>query len=455
MLGPVETAAKSTSHPLLSPVERLLKIFADVRPGEGTSAVLLTFNVFLLLLSYYLLKTVREPLILTGGGAEVKTYASAAQSMILLGWVPAYSALATRVSRIKLITYVTFFFVACLLAFYAGALAHVPYLGVAFYIWVGIFNYSIIAQFWGFAADVYSNEQGKRLFAIVGIGSSAGAVAGSYLVKPLLHLLGKGGLYTMMPIAGALLVVCVGFTRVVDRLEIPSPESESASAASKKDEPMGKEGGFALVAKDKYLLLIGALTLLLNWVNTTGEYVLSRTLLAEAEALHLDKDGAERFIGEFTSGYFSWVNVVAVTMQLFVVSRVFKYAGLRVALLIMPLVSLTGYAALTVAPILAFIRVAKIAENSLDYSLQNTTRQALFLPTSREAKYKAKAAIDTFLVRAGDVLSAGLVFVGTTLAFSTKQFALTNVILVGSWLLVALALGKLYTKRVASGPDKG
>src|SRR5437879_6182467 len=81
---------------------------------------------------------------LTGGGAEVKTYSSAAQSMILLGWVPAYGALAARVSRIKLISYVTFFFVACLLAFYAGALVDVPYIGVAFYIWVGIFNYSII-----------------------------------------------------------------------------------------------------------------------------------------------------------------------------------------------------------------------------------------------------------------------------------------------------------------------
>jgi AAA family ATP:ADP antiporter len=448
----VESAAKSTPHPNLTPIERLLKVFADVRPGEGTSAVLLTFNVFLLLLAYYLLKTVREPLILTGGGAEVKTYASAAQSMILLGWVPAYSVLAARVTRIKLITYVTFFFVACLLAFYAGALLQIPYLGVAFYIWVGIFNYSIIAQFWGFAADLYSNEQGKRLFAIVGIGSSAGAVAGSYIVKPLLHALGKGGLYTMMPIAAVLLVVCVGITRIVDRIDIPVPESGGV-VSSKKDEPMGKEGGFTLVAKDKYLLLIGALTLLLNWVNTTGEYVLSRTLLAEAAAQNLDKDATEQFIGEFTSGYFSWVNIVAVTMQLFVVSRVFKYLGLRVALLIMPLVSLTGYASLTVLPLLAFIRVAKIAENSLDYSLQNTSRQALFLPTSREAKYKAKAAIDTFLVRAGDVLSAGLVFIGTSLAFSTKQFAFSNVLLVACWLTVAFALGKLYSKRVASAGD--
>src|SRR5262249_34240475 len=147
--------------------------------------------------------------------------------------------------------------------------------------------YSIIAQFWAFAADLYSIEQGKRLFAIIGIGSSGGAVAGSYLVKPLLHALGAGGLYTMMPIAAAILVVCVGATRVIDRLEIPAPAA--GAPAPSKEAPMGKDGGFTLLAKDRYLLLIGALTLVLNNVNTIGEYVLSRTLLEEASAQHLDK----------------------------------------------------------------------------------------------------------------------------------------------------------------------
>src|SRR5262252_8170703 len=109
----------------------------------------------------------------------------------------------------------------------------------------------------------------------------------------------------------------------------------------------------------------------------------------------------------------------------------------------MPLVSLSGYAMLTVAPILAFIRVAKIAENSLDYSLQNTTRQALFLPTSRAEKYQAKAAIDTFFVRFGDVLSLALVaLIPGALGLGVKAMALVNVALVGTWIALAVAIGR-------------
>ena len=102
------------------------------------------------------------------------------------------------------------------------------------------------------------------------------------------------------------------------------------------------------------------------------------------------------------------VNVLSALIQAFVVSRVLKHFGVRVALLVLPVVALIGYAAMAFVPLLSFIRGAKLAENSLDYSLQNTTRNALYLPTSREAKYKAKQANDTFFVRFGDVLSAGL-----------------------------------------------
>ena len=97
-------------------------------------------------------------------------------------------------------------------------------------------------------------------------------------------------------------------------------------------------------------------------------------------------------------------------------------------------------------PILGYIQVAKIFENSTDYSLQNTARQALFLPTSREIKYKAKAAIDTFFVRIGDVLSAIVVFIGTYWLLNTKAFAMINVALVAVWLLLVAVIGRHYKK---------
>jgi ATP:ADP antiporter, AAA family len=108
-------------------------------------------------------------------------------------------------------------------------------------------------------------------------------------------------------------------------------------------------------------------------------------------------------------------------------------------------VALAGYVSMAFVPLLSFIRTTKLAENSLDYSLQNTTRNALYLPTSREAKYKAKQANDTFFVRFGDVLSAGVVFAGTTwMGFAPRQFALVNVALIGVWLVLAVLIGRRF-----------
>ena len=131
----------------LSPTDRFLKLFTDVRGGESTTALLLMLNVFLLLTAYYVIKVVREPLILAGGGAELKSYSSAGQAILLLGAVPLYGMLANHFPRRRLINLVTVFFVACLVVFYGLARLEVP-IGVPFFLWVGIFNLMVIAQFW-------------------------------------------------------------------------------------------------------------------------------------------------------------------------------------------------------------------------------------------------------------------------------------------------------------------
>src|SRR5439155_16943531 len=138
----------------------------------------------------YLLKTIREPLILAApGGAEMKSYSAAAIAGVLIVLVPLYSAVASRVSRVKLINGVTLFFIACLVGFFALNRMGVA-IGVAFFIWVGIFNLVVIARLWAFANDVYTVEQGKRLFAIVGIGASLGAIAGSFVTGQLVKRYG-------------------------------------------------------------------------------------------------------------------------------------------------------------------------------------------------------------------------------------------------------------------------
>src|SRR5215510_3518032 len=171
-----------------SPLDRALSLFTDVRAGEGATAVLMMVNIFLLLICYSVIKTVREPLILLGGGAEVRSYAAAGQAVLLMGFVPLYSWFASRVNRARLLVGVSLFFVACIELFALAVAGRMPYVGVAFFIWVGIFNMSLVAQFWSFANDIYTKEAGDRLFPIIVIGMTAGAPIGSFVSGHLFRL---------------------------------------------------------------------------------------------------------------------------------------------------------------------------------------------------------------------------------------------------------------------------
>jgi AAA family ATP:ADP antiporter len=456
------------------PLDRALRLFTEVRAGEGTTALLLAFNVFLLLSSYYFIKPVREALILSGEGAEVKSYAAAGQAVLLLGLVPAYGLLADRLPRRALLNSVTGFFVACLVGFFALTHAGVP-VGVPFFLWVGIFNLMIVAQFWSFANDLYTKEQGERLFVIVAFGGSLGAVLGSVFAGRLIPII---GVPQLLLVAAGLLILAAAISNLVDArerarhethlplhlttAEIPAATGEYQVQMVKDMDkltvslpgtgPITRRGTFRLVFEDRYLLLIAFLLLVLNWVNTTGEYILGRTVAGAAEAaVAAGNSGGlsvSEYIGRFYSEFFFAVNLLGLAVQLFVVSRVLKYFGVKVAVMVLPLIALSGYAILAFAPILTVVRVVKIAENAADYSIQNTVRNVLFLPTSREQKYKAKQAIDSFFVRAGDVLSATLVFVGTTtLGLSVMGFARVNLVLAAAWVLIALAIGREYVRK--------
>jgi len=175
-------------------------------------------NVFVLLTAYYLIKPVREALILGGPGAEMKSYAGAGQAMLFLLLVPLYSAFASRTNRVRLINGVTAFFISNLIIFYfLGRMGF--QLGIPFFLWVGLFNLMLVAQFWAFANDIYTEQQGKRLFAILGIGSSLGAIIGAqvagWLFKPL-------GPFPMLLVAAILLAIAMVITNWIHPMFQPS-----------------------------------------------------------------------------------------------------------------------------------------------------------------------------------------------------------------------------------------
>jgi len=425
--GPAGTGHEPRQKAL---IEWVLSPIAEVHRDEVGRALLMTLLMFMVLGAYYELKTAREAFLLSQDGAEVKSYSSAGQALLLLFLVPAYGAFASRVDRGNLIRWVTLFFVANIALFVLAVEAGLQ-IGVVYFLWVGIFNVMVIAQFWAFANDIFTPEQGKRIFPLIGVGSSLGAWIGSVRAGWIMQ---TGSATELLVRGGLLLCVCVVIAHVLNRMATRAPVIGQPAAVADK---LGKEGGFELIRKDRYLMLIAALTVLLNVVNTSGEYLFGRYVVEQANALHADAATRERFIGETYSQLFSAVNLIGFLLQMFVVSRVFRYLGVGKALFIHPVVALTGYLLMLRAPSLEAMRVLKVADNSIDYSLGSTTKQALWLPTSREAKYKAKQAVDSFFVRAGDVIQAGVVFVGERLAFAVPAFAAVNVLLAGAWLAVA------------------
>src|SRR5688572_4038752 len=238
-----------------SPLERLLGVVTEVHAGEGVTAVLLATALFLLLMAYYSIKPVREALILRhAAGAECRSWLGAAIAVLLLGVVPIYSKLADRLPRNRLVTGVTLFFASHLVVFYAlsvseglrGSLA----LSLVFFVWVGIFNMMIVAQLWSFANDVYDEERGKRLFVVVGLGASFGAIAGGAVKSALSSVF---DLFQMLMVSALALLGVALITQVVHRRESARPLAplvrQSPGSAAPAPEEHDTRGGFSLVLR--------------------------------------------------------------------------------------------------------------------------------------------------------------------------------------------------------------
>jgi ATP:ADP antiporter, AAA family len=431
-----------------SRLERLLSIVTVIEPGEGVTAVLMAFNIFMLLAAYYILKPVREALVST----EWANTGTAIMALLLIPTVKVYGAVAARVARKKLISYVTAFFISNLVIFYILAELDFRYMGMIFFIWVGIFNNMVIAQFWAYGNDIYDPEQGKRLFPLIVLGSSIGAIVGPLMAKRLERLLGTNPL---LLVAGGMLTVCIALTVWIDNRE---KQGFSGQTQKKKaEEVLGREGGFELVWKHRYLLYIALLIIVLNVVNTTGEQIRRQTFneharlsaLAQSPALtdaQINKTITSIKL-ELNADFFFWVNLLAVLIQSLLVSRILKLLGIRGALLLVPIIVSLGYGMMALLPALWVVRSVKIVENSQDYSLMNTLRAALYLPATREMKYKAKQVIDTFFVRLGDLVAAGIWFIGIhQLALTTRGLARLMLAFAILWLALALLIRREHRK---------
>jgi len=210
------------------------------------------------------------------------------------------------------------------------------------------------------------------------------------------------------------------------------------------------------VMVSRFLLFAVLVTLLTNWVNTNGENLLFR-VIQETLAVDAAKQGITdpaailAFTREqttvFYGNFFFWVNIIALLLQAFVASRLLKYGGFGAILLILPVIALISYTVMALLPILYFVKMMKIAENSTDYSINNTSRHVLWLPVSSALKFRAKPAIDTLYQRVGDGFAAITVLFGVhAFALSTSEFFAFNVFLVLLWLFFGYQLVREHRK---------
>ena len=469
--------------------ERFLQIFTEVKPGEGATAILMFANVFLILCAYYFIKPLREGWIAISDiegltKMEVKAYSSFIQAVFLLFVVGWYGHLSEKWTRSTLVTRTTLFCISNMVIFWFFQpglfFKALPLSGIFFYLWVGMFGVFIVAQFWTFCADIYNDEIGKRLLPFIAIGATSGAAFGSEIVD---LLVGSGLVPTeALLLAGTIpLFISIILTRIVDgrqhqeanlydkNIKINNPEaeiSETKSAATNKHLKKTKQrnrlsfllDGAKIVFKSRFLFAVAMLTLLNNWVNTNGENLLFQVLqnnlaeqviqqgITETQAiLEFTRNGTTAFYGNF---YF-WINVIALLLQSLVASRLLKYGGFGAIIMILPVIALISYSIMALLPILLIVKIMKIAENSTDYSINNTARHVLWLPVDSVSKYHGKPAIDTLYVRMGDGLAALTVLIGVQfLALSTTQFLVFNILLVIIWLFFSILLIKERQKLV-------
>ncbi len=399
-----------------------------VQPGEGRPLGLAVLYFFLLLCSFYLLRPVRETLGIAKG-AERLPWLMTGTLLVMLVANPAFAALVSRWPRRRFIPATYRFFALSFLAFFLGFRfggGQTVALGYAFYIWLSVFNLFVVAVFWGYMADLWSRDQGERLFGLMALGGTLGAIAGAGLTEVLA---GHGRLspLSLLPL-GAL--VLEGATRCA--LALADHYDLGHEAGGPQEPGPGLLEGLRLVFRSPLLGLLCAYMLLFT-ITSTFLYLQQGQIVAATFKGMGERTAAFARIDRLT-------NLLAMGMQLFVTSRLIRGMGLRVVLLILPLITLAGVGALAVSPVFPTLLAVMVVRRGLHYAVDRPARELLYIPLSPDAKYKAKAFVDTFIFRAGDFLG-----VWTPTALAALGLAVGPVALgvSAAWLGSGWLLGKV------------
>jgi len=385
-------------------MNQLPRRFVVLQPGEAP-ALLASFATLLCMFSSYtILRPVRDAMGVTSGLEKIP-YLFWAVFAVMLALQPLYGWLIARFPRTVFLPWVYAFFTANLLAFYVWFRLAPDHTWIArsYFVWVSVFNLFVVAAFWGLMADVFTREQSGRLFGLIWAGASTGGLIGPIVANRLAVPIGA---INLLPISAVLLALSVVFmTRVIRWQRAQSSATANVAGGPRESQADQAIGGsiwaaFTAVVRSPYLLGIAVFVLFMTWVSTFL-YLEQQSFVAKAFA---NADQRTRFFG----GIDFWVQAASLLIQLLLFGQLFKWVGMKVMLVSVPLIMTAGYALFAVAPSFLMLVVVYAVRRVGDYAITRPCRDALFTVVSREDKYKAKSLIDTFVYRGGDATSGSL-----------------------------------------------
>lgn len=430
------------SDVLKSAVQKLV----DVRDDELGAMLWATAYGFCILFAYYILRAVRDEISTTNRGDLQVLWT--AVFLVMLMAVPLYSWVASRYQRGVFVPLANRFFIACLVGFWASLyllpMGARPWIDRAFYVWTSVFALFVVTVFWGFMADCFRNEQAKRLFGFIAVGSSLGGIAGSALTA---------GLAEIVPRFSLLLLACIPLEAASWCALVLHRRFGGASAGARREgearRPLGGTAlsGIRVIFRSRYLMGIAAFLLLMTF-SSTVLYFLQANLVGRAIA---DRGVRTALFARIDLA----VNVITILFQVYLTSRIIKLVGIGVSLAIVPVAVLGGFVALGTYPLLAVLIALQVAYRAGRYGITKPAREVLFTVVPREEKYKSKAFLDAAVYRGGD-LTSGWAFAGLqALGLSLGAIALVAAPLAALWAVIGIRLGRDQERRAAGAIPVG
>ncbi len=419
-------------------LQRFLGWAMPATPQERAAALWSFAYFFALLAGYYVLRPLRDQMGIAGGVKNLP-WLFTATFVTLIVAQPLYGALVAKLPRARFIPIVYHFFVANLVLFWLFLTLGIAPVVVArvFFVWVSVFNLFAVAVFWSFMADLFTAEQGKRLFGFIGAGGTAGALLGPVITIGLSVPLGP---VNLLIAAAALLEVAVF---CVYRLE-----RAAAAHAGAQAEPQ-RVGGNAFAAlpellRSPYLTGVGAWVSLLSFCATILYFEQANIVSAAVHGA-----GAQTRI---FAGIDLAVGLLSLATQVFATGQLLKRFGTGVAAGALPAIYVVGYAAIFVAPTLAVVVVVQVMQRWMNFAIANPARQVFFTVVGREEKYKAKNLIDVVIYRGSDALYGWVFDTLQGLGLKLGAIALCALPVAAGWLILSAALGRAQERR-ATLPD--